>query len=272
MKKSDVSRDEVAERMRISNQKAEALDREVTWKLELVEREPSGSQDAEDYLAIPWQRVLYYGLKRAIDIIGSVIAFILFWPLILAVALAVKLDSPGPAIFSQKRVGYDWRTGCTSVFTMHKFRSMRFNCDDTIHKQLIKDLVNASDQSRVADSHLRLVKLTKDPRVTAVGRFIRKTSLDELPQFWNVLRGQMSLVGPRPVPIYEVAEYKPEQRMRLAAKPGITGLWQINGRGATTIDGMVSFDLVYIQRQSFLFDLEILFLTVPRVLSRRGAV
>ncbi len=210
----------------------------------------------------------YLWAKRAMDITLSSIALVVLSPLLLAVAMAITLDSPGPAIFVHERVGYDRRRRQIKTIKMHKFRSMVHNCDQSLHQQHIRNFVQGQN---VPERGSGLVKLTRDPRITRVGRFIRKTSIDELPQLWDVLRGAMSLVGPRPVPPYEVAEYAPWHRRRLEVTPGITGLWQVEGRGQVGLDEMVRMDIEYVERRSLWFDIKILLKTIPVVLSGRGA-
>ena len=199
----------------------------------------------------PWARAT----KRAVDLFGSGIALTLLSPLLLIVALAIRLDSPGPAIFRQKRVG---RNG--ELFDVHKFRSMVQNAE------LLKDQIKHMNEAQGP-----MFKIRDDPRMTRVGRFIRRTSLDELPQLWDVLRGDMSLVGPRPALPEEVAEYADWHRKRLATAPGITGLWQVSGRSDLPFDEMVLLDIYYIENWSPLIDLSILVRTVPRVLLGSGA-
>ena len=218
---------------------------------------------------------VYPTAKRCLDVILAGLALILLFPLILLIALLIKLDSPGPVFFTQERVGAkrQW-LGRQAIwiirnFTMYKFRSMVQNADSSIHEEYIRDFV----EGRVSPSPENggKFKLTNDARVTRVGHFLRKFSLDELPQLLNVLKGDMSLVGPRPVPPYEVACYENEHHKRLAALPGITGFWQVKGRCQVSFEEMVRMDLEYIRKASMGFDLKILFLTVPAVLSRRGA-
>lgn len=213
-------------------------------------------------------RDLYYRAKRVIDVMLSALLLILFSPLILAIALAIKLDSPGPVVFMQERMGYDWQRKRERVFSFYKFRSMYHNCDQSVHEAHVKAWVRNNSNG----SGPTLVKLTDDPRVTRVGRFLRKSSLDEIPQLVNVLRGHMSLVGPRPVPLYEVAEYDAWHRGRLQAVPGITGMWQVYGRGTVTLDEMARLDILYIQQQSLWLDIKLLLLTIPVVLTGNGAV
>lgn len=224
-------------------------------------------------------------VKRALDVLVSALLLVLLAPLLLLIALAVRLDSKGPALYKQERAGARrkvengsavWET---NTFLLYKFRSMVHNADPTLHQVHIKafvagqvevaeDIAGASDG---ATSDSARFKLGADPRITRVGTFLRRTSLDELPQLFNVLVGEMSLVGPRPVPTYEVAEYEAWHHARLLAQPGITGLWQVKGRGNVTFDEMVRLDIEYIRRQSLWLDLELLCLTLPSVIAGRGA-
>jgi exopolysaccharide biosynthesis polyprenyl glycosylphosphotransferase len=206
-----------------------------------------------------WSRVL----KRAMDIGGSLFAIVLFSPVFLAIAVAVKLGSRGPVFFKQQRVGeYGAR------FTFLKFRSMYVNNSAEKHKEYVKKLIAGQAEKKEGGTF----KLTDDPRITPIGKWIRRTSLDELPQFFNVLRGDMSLVGPRPPLPYEVEAYDVWHRRRLLeARPGITGLWQVNGRCRTRFDEMVRLDLQYARKQSLLLDLKILLRTPAAVLSGDGA-
>jgi lipopolysaccharide/colanic/teichoic acid biosynthesis glycosyltransferase len=218
---------------------------------------------------------LYFWCKRCLDVILAGLLLILLLPLILVIIVLIKLDSPGPAIFMQERVGAkrQWmgRQAIWIVrnFNIYKFRSMVHNADSSLHEAYIRDFVQGRAQAN-SESESKF-KLTNDPRVTRVGRFIRKFSLDELPQLLNVLKGDMSLVGPRPVPPYEVAGYRDGHHRRLAALPGITGCWQVKGRGRVTFEEMIRMDVEYVRNASLLLDLTILLLTIPAVLSRRGA-
>lgn len=214
---------------------------------------------------------LYLTIKRLMDVVVSLVVIVLLCPFLLLIALLIKMDSPGPVIFRQERVGYDWRSRKLRIFVFYKFRSMFHNCNQSVHQEYVKDKIRGQKCPTGSDNHAELVKLTNDRRVTRLGRVLRKTSLDELPQLWNVLKGNMSLVGPRPVPLYEVAEYEPWHKLRLEATPGITGLWQVKGRGRVTLDEMVNLDVEYINHQSLWLDLEILLRTIPAVLSCHGA-
>jgi lipopolysaccharide/colanic/teichoic acid biosynthesis glycosyltransferase len=203
----------------------------------------------------------YHTVKRAIDIAGSLTALTLLSPVFLVIAALVKLSSPGPILFKQKRLGL-----LGKQFEFLKFRSMHAGNDPEIHKKYIESLIqNKQNTSGV-------FKIQNDPRVTRLGRFLRKSSLDELPQFLNVLRGEMSLVGPRPPIPYEMEKYKSWHKRRvLEVKPGITGLWQVYGRSRTTFDEMVRLDIRYINEQSLMLDLKILLQTRRAVLFASGA-
>ncbi|MCL5951122.1 MAG: sugar transferase [Chloroflexi bacterium] len=206
-----------------------------------------------------WRRFL----KRAFDTVAATGGLIVLSPILGLVALLIKLDSPGPVLFKQERIGEDGR-----LFTMCKFRSMRTDSDPTLHKLHVTRLIQ--ENIGMADQRASL-KIEQDPRVTRVGKFIRKTSLDELPQLLNVLRGEMSLVGPRPPIPYEADLYKDWHRRRFQAIPGITGLWQVQGRNRVSFDEMVRMDLEYIERQSIWLDIQILVKTPLAVFSGRGA-
>jgi exopolysaccharide biosynthesis polyprenyl glycosylphosphotransferase len=208
------------------------------------------------------------GAKRSVDVVGSLLALIAFSPFFAAIALAIKLTSKGPILFRQQRMGqYGDR------FEFLKFRSMEAGNNHAIHQEFVKELIAGGAGSLGESSHPKPVyKLTNDPRVTPVGRFLRRTSLDELPQFLNVLKGQMSLVGPRPPIPYEVECYEIWHRRRLlAVKPGITGLWQVKGRSRTTFDEMVRLDLQYARTWSLWMDFRILLQTPRAMVSGDGA-
>ena len=207
-------------------------------------------------------------MKRLIDIVGSLLAVILFSPIILAVAAAVKCTSEGPVLFRQQRIG-QWG----ETFTFLKFRSMQVMQAENPHKAYIEKFIRENQSANgTAGEEAPVFKLTDDPRVTPVGRFIRKTSLDELPQLFNVLRGEMSLVGPRPPVPYEFEIYDVWHRMRmLTVKPGITGLWQVCGRSSTNFDEMVRLDLKYVTDWSLWQDIKIILRTPWAVIAGKGA-
>jgi len=206
-------------------------------------------------------------VKRAMDIVGSAAALIVLSPLYAAVTLAVKLTSKGPVLFKQERLGQYGKT-----FTVLKFRSMRTDCDAKIHQEYVNQFISGKVDGKGCETGTPVFKIQKDPRITSIGRFIRKTSLDELPQFWNVLRGDMSLVGPRPPIGYEFRAYDVWHRRRvLEIKPGITGLWQVEGRSRTKFDDMVRLDLKYASAWSIWLDVRILLQTPAAVLIGTGA-
>ena len=210
-------------------------------------------------------RLVQAAAKRTLDIAGSAACLMAFGPVLLCVAAVVKLTSNGPVFFRQQRVGE-----AGHPFTMFKFRTMQFNADHRIHQEYVEKFIQSGQQTSSGKD--AVFKLVNDPRLTSVGDFLRRSSLDELPQFWNVLRGDMSLVGPRPPLPYEVARYKQWHRRRvLEAKPGITGLWQVTGRSRTTFDEMVRLDLRYARTCSVWNDLHILLATPKAVLSGKGA-
>jgi lipopolysaccharide/colanic/teichoic acid biosynthesis glycosyltransferase len=218
---------------------------------------------------------LHYYAKRILDIVMVIVSLILLLPLFLLIGLLIKFDSPGPIFFVQERVGSRRRSyHGETVWEIHnfrfcKFRSMFHNVDQSIHQAHIKAFVQGTlASSENSDAQF---KLANDPRITRVGRILRRTSLDELPQLLNILRGEMSLVGPRPVPPYEVGEYQPWHYERLTALPGMTGLWQVNGRGRVTFEEMMKMDIEYVRNQSMWFDIKLLFLTIPAALFGWGA-
>jgi lipopolysaccharide/colanic/teichoic acid biosynthesis glycosyltransferase len=212
-------------------------------------------------------RKLAFGIKRAMDVFGSASALLLFSPVLAAIAVAIRLTSKGPVLFRQERLGQYGQT-----FTFLKFRSMYTNCDAKIHQEYVNQFIAGEVAENNADGKKAVFKIQQDPRVTSVGRFLRKTSLDELPQFLNVLRGEMSLVGPRPPIAYEFHAYDLWHRRRvLEIKPGITGLWQVEGRSRTRFDDMVRLDLKYARGWSLWLDVKILIQTPSAVFSGDGA-
>lgn len=211
---------------------------------------------------------LFLAAKRTIDVIGSLLGLVLGAPLLLGIAAAIKLSSKGPVLFRQVRVG---QYGESFVFL--KFRSMYVNNDASIHREYVKALIGGRADRKSADGTGQGVyKLVQDPRVTRIGAFLRKTSLDELPQLYNVLKGEMSLVGPRPAIPYEVEAYEIWHRRRvLEAKPGITGLWQVKGRSRVTFDEMVRLDVRYAMTRSVWLDIKTLMNTPRAVILGEGA-
>ncbi len=207
-------------------------------------------------------------LKRAMDIVGSLVLLTILSPVFFVIAAAIKLTSRGPILFRQQRIGEH-----AAAFTFLKFRSMYVNNDASEHKEYVRKLIaGQAAKQPTAGPGEGIFKLTNDPRITPVGNFLRRTSLDELPQFLNVLRGEMSLVGPRPPVPYEVEAYATWHRRRLLeAKPGITGLWQVQGRSRVGFDDMVRLDLRYARNSSPLLDLKILLQTPKAVIAGNGA-
>ena len=207
-------------------------------------------------------------LKRVMDVAGSISALVFLSPLLAVIAVAIKLTSRGPILFRQTRIGQSGRR-----FTFLKFRSMHSNSDHAVHKEYVKLLISGETGSeQQAESRQPVYKLTNDARVTRLGRFLRRTSLDELPQLLNVLTGEMSLVGPRPPIPYEFQSYAIWHRRRLlSVKPGITGLWQVEGRSRVKFDDMVRLDLAYAASWSPWMDLKILLRTPGAVFSGEGA-
>jgi exopolysaccharide biosynthesis polyprenyl glycosylphosphotransferase len=193
--------------------------------------------------------------KRLFDIAVSSVVLLLLTPVLVGVAIAIRLDSPGPVLFRQRRVGLNGRE-----FSLLKFRSMHVDAEAQLAALRSKNEASGP-----------VFKMTHDPRITRIGRFIRKASLDEFPQFWNVLRGEMSVVGPRPPLPSEVRQYKRWQRRRLSVMPGITCTWQISGRSNIDFDRWMELDLEYIDNWSLARDLDICLRTIPAVLSARGA-
>jgi lipopolysaccharide/colanic/teichoic acid biosynthesis glycosyltransferase len=198
---------------------------------------------------------------RALDLVVAFVALVLLTPLLLAIALWIRLDSRGPALFRQERRGRHMEP-----FVVNKFRSMQVNTPNDEHVAYVQSLI-AGDAERKET----LFKLVADARVTNAGRILRKSSLDELPQLINVVRGDMSLVGPRPCLDYELEKYPPHAFGRFAVKPGITGLWQVSGRSQLSFDEMIALDLDYARQRSFWFNVKILLRTLPVVLFGRGA-
>ena len=194
-------------------------------------------------------------LKRSIDLVGSIVALVAFSPILIFIALLIKLDSKGPVLFIQKRCGKNGK-----VFNMYKFRSMCINAEDKL--QQIQHLNEAKGF---------MFKIKDDPRLTQIGKYIRKTSIDELPQLINIFKGEMSFVGPRPPLPNEVEKYNLWHKLRLSVKPGLTGLWQISGRSDLGFNDMVMLDLKYISERNLVYDLIIILKTIPVVLRSYGA-
>ncbi len=200
--------------------------------------------------------------QRAVDIVVAATLLLLLLPVLALTAVAVRIDSPGSALFRQRRLGLGMKT-----FAVLKFRTMRADADGAVHRDYVRSLIEADPSPAGRDG---LYKLAVDDRVTRVGRVLRSWSLDELPQLWNVLRGEMSLVGPRPVIPYEAEFYPQWYLRRFAVRPGITGLWQVSGRNERTYEEMVRFDIEYVESGSLRLDLLILLKTVSVVVRRKG--
>ncbi|MBN1292915.1 MAG: sugar transferase [Candidatus Latescibacteria bacterium] len=196
--------------------------------------------------------------KRAIDIIGSFFGLIILSPLLLFIAALIKIISPGSVFFRQERIGKSGK-----VFTLFKFRTMKENNDSTVHSKYLKELINGDSSEEKP-----MMKIDNDPRIIPLGNFIRSTCLDELPQLFNVLRGDMSLIGPRPPIPYEAEEYLRWHTRRFDITPGLTGLWQVSGKNRTTFKEMIRLDIKYAAERSFWLDLKILFRTPLVVISQ----
>ena len=204
-------------------------------------------------------------LKRTFDLVVSALAVTLLLPLWLLIALLIKLDSKGPVMYTQERVGMDGR-----LFLLYKFRTMIANADSELHREYQRAFIAGRAEANLGNDQKPTYKLFADPRITRVGKFLRKTSLDEVPQLLNVLLGDMSIVGPRPPIPYEVEAYELWHRKRLDMKPGVTGLWQVSGRNRLTFEEMVRLDLFYIENWSLLLDLKIILRTGFVMLGREG--
>ena len=220
-------------------------------------------------LSPPTQKMIsvdpgYLRTKRILDIVFTLLILLPLCIVMAILAVLIRIDSKGPIFFRQKRVGLDG-----VEFDMFKFRSMYVNADDSAHREVIKQYMNGETLNGKIDTE-NLYKLVDDPRVTRIGRFIRKTSIDELPQFINVLRGEMTLVGPRPPLPYEVEAYSLSDWMRLYGKPGLTGNWQVYGRSRVPFKKMVEMDIEYLEQQSIWQDLKLIALTLPVMLRGRG--
>jgi lipopolysaccharide/colanic/teichoic acid biosynthesis glycosyltransferase len=236
---------------------------------------------------LPYHRKAHQIVKRVMDVLISLVTLPVTLPLMALIAIAIRLDSPGPAFFIQERVGKGGR-----LFRMFKFRTMKHRLDDSPHRDFMKAFVNGRvggdkhngngnfqyafvkafiDPRPSHNGNGKTYKPFKDSQVTRVGRLLRKTSLDELPQIINVLKGEMSLVGPRPNVAWEVEEYKPWHYERLEVLPGITGLAQVMGRSSINFDTIARYDIEYVEKQSVLFDLKILWWTFATVVYGTGA-
>jgi len=229
-----------------------------------------------------WEKdsAFYYAAKRILDVVFSFAMLLIAAPIMLVIALLVKLDSPGPIFFAQERVGAKlvkvngrkvWRR---QNFKVYKFRSMFHKADSAIHRNFVQAFIRNDKQAMdtIQGEETEVRKLVRDPRITRIGHFIRKTSLDELPQLWNVLKGDMTMVGPRPAIQYEVDIYEPWHSRRLEALPGLTGMWQVSARSSADFDEMVKLDLWYIDNKSIWMDLKLIVQTPLAVFARKGAM
>jgi exopolysaccharide biosynthesis polyprenyl glycosylphosphotransferase len=204
-------------------------------------------------------------VKRTLDLAFAAVALVITSPLFLVLAILIKRSSPGPVLFVQERLGRGGQS-----FRFYKFRTMRHNSDDAIHRQFAAMFINGDSRGAQLTNKGKVYKLADDPRITPIGHWLRKTSLDELPQLLNILKGEMSLVGPRPPIAYELDHYQPWHRERLKVTPGLTGLWQVSGRSNVPFDEMVKLDIHYINSWSLLADLRILLKTFPVVIQGIG--
>jgi lipopolysaccharide/colanic/teichoic acid biosynthesis glycosyltransferase len=203
---------------------------------------------------------------RTLDIVVAAVLLVLLSPVLALIAIGVRVDSRGRSLFLQKRLGRDQRP-----FVVKKYRTMRSDVGHDEHREFVEAFIAGDADQKGLGGKRPMYKLTEDDRVTSLGRFLRRTSLDELPQLLNVLMGEMSLVGPRPPIAYEVERYPAEAFGRFAVNPGITGLWQVGGRSETSFNEMIALDLEYVRRRSLLLNLQILWRTVFVVLNGRGA-
>lgn len=224
---------------------------------------------ASDEVPLMEEKRFYEFIKRIQDVIMALMAFILFAPLWLILALTIRLTSSGPAIHRQKNV--IGRYG--KPFTLYKFRTMYVDHDDSLHKEAIARFVAGKplDTVRKDGKEIAVYKLTHDPRVTSVGAILRKTGLDEIPQLFNVIKGELSIVGPRPPLDYEYESYTKRHKRRLEVLPGISGLYQVTARSAVPFEKMIEIDLDYIQKRSYWFDLKIMMVTPWVLITGKGA-
>jgi lipopolysaccharide/colanic/teichoic acid biosynthesis glycosyltransferase len=242
----------------------------------LRERQATGERAIDEPMTHPASSANHHPtMKRCFDVTVASGLLVVLAPLMSLLAVLIKLDSPGPVFFSQERMGSRRRTdrkGNASwdiePFRVLKFRSMVNNADQSVHESHIRAFVSGTLEQ---ENEEQTVKLNNDHRITRVGKVIRRSSLDELPQLINVVKGEMSLVGPRPVPVYEVEGYQPRHFERLHASPGITGIWQVEGRGQVPFEEMVRMDIWYVRNTSFWLDLKIIVQTIPAVLRGKGA-
>lgn len=234
----------------------------------------------QDTALIGQSQWMYAVSKRALDILLSATLLLVFAPLMVIIAIFIRLDSPGSVIFVQDRMGARRRIRDGQVvwelqpFRFYKFRSMYHNADQSLHRNFFEAFVQNDTErmNQLKGDNSNTLKLVHDPRITRVGKLLRKTSLDELPQLWNVFLGHMSMVGPRPSIPYEIEMYEPWHFKRLHAKPGITGLWQVTARSAADFDDTVKLDIWYVENQSFWIDIKILISTPLAVFFGKGAM
>lgn len=247
------------------------------WTAEPVDasQRPIDPRDLSIELTDARRSLLYFFTKRCIDVSLAIMMVVLLAPVLLITALAIRLDSAGPVLFTQTRMGTRRRRSGGArerwdvrPFKIYKFRSMYANSDQRVHVEHIRRYTQDELDGAGTDTGF---KVAADSRITRVGAVIRRLSIDELPQLWNVIKGDMSLVGPRPVPTYEVEGYRPVHCVRLAARPGLTGLWQVVGRGQVGLDDMVALDVALIERRSVAFEVGILLRTLPAVVRGAGA-
>lgn len=201
--------------------------------------------------------------KRFLDVAIAAVTLVVVTPFLLLIAVIIRLDSPGPALYRQRRLGKDGRP-----FTMFKLRTMRQDADDSLHREAVKRAANGV-RTELSNGK-RVFKSPEDPRITRAGKFLRATCIDELPQLVNVLRAEMSLVGPRPALEYELAHYKEWHHQRFAVRPGLTGLWQVHRASAQDLDDMLSLDVEYSTSSSTWTDLKLIAMTIPAIVRERG--
>ena len=252
-------------KLRMHRSNGRAASSRISLDRELVSYKNSFESENIKADSSRWQ-LFNFRIKRLIDVVGATICIIALFPLLFLIVLAIKVNSPGPTLFIQQRVGLRGK-----LFTFLKFRTMAENCDDSVHREYVTKLIKGKIQDK-SQREKPLFKLDDDSRVTKFGRFLRAWSLDELPQLVNVLKGDMSLVGPRPPIPYEVENYGAWHLHRIEMKPGITGLWQVKGRSRTTFDEMVLLDIRYIRNWSLWLDFKILLQTFKAIMSRDGAL
>ena len=264
------------------------------WAVAVDERTSSDGRDGQSHGSAPLSAAevighvepdsahaawWYWKLKRTVDVLVVLVLAPLVVPLIALAAVLIKLDSRGPVFYPQDRFGARresdggrivWRV---RTFRFFKLRTMRVDADPALHVSYVQAYISGDEEQMASlrDGVSGTYKLLKDPRITRVGRLLRRLSLDEIPQLWNVLKGDMTLVGPRPPLSYEVDKYRPEHLRRFAGAAGLTGWWQVNGRCTTDFEQMVRLDLDYLERRSLRLDLKILILTIPTVIVGRGA-